>query len=320
MSNKKETLVEKEKQRQDLGFGTQATSNDARLINSDGEFNVVKVGQSFGSRLNLYHRLITMHWAQLGALIILFYFVLNLCFAVIYYAIGVENLRGAQDNSGLTAFWDAFFFSSQTLTTVGYGKISPTGYLTNTVAGIEALLGLMSFAIMTGLLYGRFSRPEPKIRFSKKALFGPYLDINALMLRIINEKNNQLLNVEANVILSRNETKAGKVIRKYYTLDLERNKVKFFPMSWTIVHPITTNSPLWGETEESLLASDSEFLVAIEGTNDTYADHTYSRKSYLYNELIWGAKFEPLLDTDGDKYTVDLNTIDKCAKAELNHE
>lgn len=318
MAKKIENLVEKEKLREDLGFGTQATSNDARLINPNGDFNVVKIGQSFESRLNLYHRLITMHWASLGGLIILFYFFLNLIFASIYYGLGIEHLHGTQQDSGLSAFWEAFFFSSQTLTTVGYGQISPAGYWASMVAAIEALLGLMSFAIMTGLLYGRFSRPSPKIRFSKKAIIGPYLDINALMLRVINEKSNQLFNVEASVILSRNEVKNKKVIRRYYALDLERSKVKFFPMSWTIVHPITKNSPLWGQTAETLAKSDSEFLIAIEGINDTYADHHYSRKSFLYDELIWGAKFEPLLNTDGDKYTVDLNTIDKCVKAELN--
>ncbi|SOE19828.1 inward rectifier potassium channel [Spirosomataceae bacterium TFI 002] len=318
MAHKKQSLVEKEKKRQDFGFGTKATSTQARLVKADGDFNVIKLGQSFEVKLNLYHRLITMHWSRFVGLIFAFYILLNFIFAVIYYAIGIEHLNGVFAQNGLTQFQEAFFFSSQTLTTVGYGQISPTGFLTSMIAAIEALLGLMSFAIMTGLLYGRFSRPTPFIKFSKKALISPYLDTNALMFRCVNERSNQLMNVSVSIILSRNEEVKGNLIRKYYTLDLEREKVKFFPMSWTIVHPITKGSPLLGQTPESLAASDSEIVVALEGTNDTLSDPIYARHSYLYSELTWGAKFQSILETEGDAYILKIQDIDKCESAILN--
>lgn len=318
MAKRNPSLVEREKERQDLGFGTKATSINARLVRKDGDFNVVKTGQSFEVRLNLYHRLITMQWYSFVGIIFAFYILLNFLFALIYLATGIENLYGAEMASGLSQFQTAFFFSSQTLTTVGYGKISPTGFVTNMVAAVESLIGLMSFAIMTGLLYGRFSRHTPFIKFSKKALISPYLDTNALMFRCANERSNQLMNVSASIILSRNEGEGEQMIRKYYTLDLEREKVKFFPMSWTVVHPITKTSPLYNETPESMAKSDSEILVALEGTNDTFADHVHARHSYLYNELTWGAKFQSILGTEDSTYTLKIQDIDKCESAKLN--
>ena len=315
---KKIDLVEKEKQREDTGFGTTATSTSARLVNNKGNFNVKKVGQSFEARVNLYHKLITMSWAKFAVISLGFYLVVNLTFGILYYLIGIENLMGVNKDHGLSDFWEAFFFSSQTLTTVGYGRVSPVGYITNIIASVEAFLGLLSFSILTGLLYGRFSKPIPRIRYSEKAIIAPYLDINGLMVRLANEKSNQLINVEASVIFSRNETVDGFIKRKYYGLDLERSKVKFFAMSWTLVHPITEKSVLFGETMESLQASDAEILVAIEGTNDTFADPIYSRRSFLYNEIEIGKKFLPMTVPQEDYYLLDLNKLSDREDAVLN--
>lgn len=317
----KESRVEQEKKRNDAGFGTNATSNRARLIRPDGSFNVKRKGQSFSAWLNIYHRLTTMNAFAFTAVIVITYFLVNLLFALIYYAIGTEYLNGFEvQEKFLSPFWVAFFFSIQTSTTVGYGHISPLGGLTNTVASLEALLGLMMFAIITGLLYGRFSRPSPKILFSKNILISPYLDINGLMFRLINERNSHLINVKANVVLSRNEiTETGTVTRKYYTLPLERNELMFFSTSWTIVHPITEDSPLYRETEGSLVASDTEIVIAIEGVNDMYADPVHVRMSYLYNEFLWGNKFSGVLSDDDTTYVVDLNKIDDMTNASLNY-
>ncbi|MBK9511304.1 MAG: hypothetical protein IPO04_18545 [Cytophagaceae bacterium] len=205
------------------------------------------------------------------------------------------------------------------MTTVGYGRVSPVGYITNIIASVEAFLGLLSFSILTGLLYGRFSRPVPRILYSEKAIIAPYLDINGLMVRMANEKSNQLINVEASMIFSRNEIENGMVKRKYYGLDLERSKVKFFAMSWTLVHPITEKSVLFGETPESLKASDAEILVSVEGTNDTFADYIHSRKSYLFDEIEMGRKFKPmLLESTGDTYLLDLTKLSDTSEIELN--
>ncbi len=303
------TKVEQEKNREDSGFGSSAINENARLIKKDGTFNVKKLNQPLDARLNLYHRLVAMHWLKLGALILAFYFLLNLFFAAIYYAIGVEHLIGNDTDSGMDAFSEAFFFSSQTLTTVGYGKISPQGYLTSFVAGLEALAGLMTFAIITGLLYGRFSRPNPSIRHSENALISPYLDITGFMFRMANDRTNQLMDVEVTVMFTRNEEEEGHLKRKYYTLPLERHRIKYLATSWTVVHPITKDSVLYGETPESLQASDGEFLISVKGVNDTMIDPVHSLKSYLYSELIWGAKFDPILNVEGEEYTLDLAQI-----------
>ncbi len=232
--------------------------------------------------------------------------------------IGVEHLLGVEAADPLTDFWEAFFFSSQTLTTVGYGRISPEGYLTSFIAALEALIGLMIFAIMTGLLYGRFSRPNPKVIYSSKAIISPYLDINGLMFRIANEKSNQLMNVKVSVILSRNEMSNGNLIRRYHSLETERSTVLFLPTAWTVVHPITKESVLYGQTLEQLQKCDAEIIVNLEGVNDTMTDPIHTRKSYLYNEILWGAKFQGMLEPVGQEYVLDLSKIDSAKEIALN--
>jgi inward rectifier potassium channel len=315
---KRINLVERERQREDTGFGTNTISTNARLVNQEGNFNVKKIGQSFEAQMNIFHRMITMPWAKFYLVILAFYITVNLIFGLVYYYIGIEYLLGVDTKHGLSEFWEAFYFSSQTLTTVGYGRVSPVGHLVNFIAAIEALIGLMSFAIMTGLLYGRFSRPVPRVLYSDKAIISPYLDINGLMIRIANEKSNQIINAEANLIFSRNETIDGQIKRKYYNLPLERSKVKFFATSWTIVHPITEESVLLGETLESLKESDAEILMTFEGTNDTFADPIHSRRSYLYNEIELGKKFTPMLESVGDSYVLDLEKLSDKVEAALN--
>lgn len=315
-----ESLVEKEQKRQDLGFGTKVTDTQTRMIRPTGEFNVKRIGQPYSAWLNSYHRLITMHWAAFISVIFFCYFVVNLAFAFAYFGVGIENLDGINMTSQkLSPFWSAFFFSSQTLTTVGYGHISPSGALTNSLAAIEALLGLMMFAIITGLLYGRFAKPRPQISFSEKAAISPYFDINGLMFRMVNLKSNQLINLKVEIIFSRNEQTDTGISRKYYGLELERSTVKFFPMSWTVVHPITEESPMYGETPESLAASDAEILISVEGTNDTYADPIHVRKSYMYDELAWGVKFTTMMSNNHHEYVIDLSKVGDYEPTPLNN-
>ena len=190
---------------------------------------------------------------------------------------------------------DAFFFSSQTLTTVGYGRIAPVGMGASSVAAIESLLGLMLFALATGLLYGRFSRPVARILYSEKAVVAPYLDITGFMFRVVNERANQLIDIQVEVIMAYLETQPnGKVIRKYEALSLERSKVNFFPTNWTIVHAITEDSPMFGMSQEKLLEQDTEFLILIKATEDTFNQTVHSRSSYHIREIVFGAKFAPM--------------------------
>lgn len=307
-------LVELEKQKEDAGFGSRATSPDLRLVNENGDFNVKKIGQSFYAKANIFHRLITMSLPKLAVIIFLFYVISNLFFACIYYSIGIENLQGIDNKHGISDFWEAFFFSSQTLTTLGYGRVSPTGYMANIVSSIEALLGLLLFSITTGILYGRFSKPTPKVLYSKNLLIAPYLDIKGLMIRLVNEKSNQLINVDATIIFSKNIVENGETKRTFKTLKLERSFVKYFSMSWTIVHPITEDSPIFNETAESLAASNAQFLISIDGINDTFADAINSRKSYMHHELLWDYKFISIIEPQKDYYQIDLSKLDMVEK------
>lgn len=313
-------LVQQEVQRQDLGFGTRINDSYGRLINKDGSFNITRVNESFWDRLNLYNRLITMGWVQFLGWILLFYLVENVMFAGIYVLAGAENLVGADDAVFHGSFWKAFFFSAQTLTTVGYGHIAPNSFLTSAIAAFESMLGLLAFALATGLLYGRFSRPVAHIRFSKRAVFAPYLDVNGWMFRIINARANQLIDVQVEVSLSRLETKPdGTPYRRYYGLNLERSKVNFFPTNWTLVHPITTESPLYGCTPEDLAETDAEFLILLRAMDDTFSQVVHSRYSYRHDEVQWGQKFRPMFDgSQAGLVTVDLEGLDNTDPAQLN--
>lgn len=319
------TLVEQEEKREDLGFGTKINDASSRLVNKDGSFNVVRAHQGFWNHVNLYHTLITMRWIKFLALVLTFYISSNTLFATLYGLLGYENLTGLDrvtPNTPLGRFMGAFFFSSQTLTTVGYGHISPMGYWTSGLAAIESMFGLLLFAMATGLLYGRFSRPVANIRYSVNSIFAPYLDINGWMFRIINERTNQLLDVEVEVSLSRLEKKPdGMLYRRYYPLKLERSKVSFFPANWTLVHPITDDSPLYGCTAEQLAESDTEFLILLRGIEDTFNQPVHSRYSYRYDEIRWGQKFKPMFSPtsrESRATLVDLDQLDETTPADLN--
>lgn len=318
--NKESNLVEQEVGRDDIGFGTKLTDSESRLVNQDGTFNVIRVNSTLWDRLNIYNRLITMGWVQFFSWLLVFYLTANTIFAGVYMLSGAETLKAAEEKELYGPFWKCFFFSSQTLTTVGYGHISPVSFLTSAIAAFESMMGLLAFALATGLLYGRFSRPMAHIRFSKQAVFAPYLDVNGLMFRIINTRSNQLINLEVSVSMSRVEAKPdGTPFRKYYALNLERNKVAFFPVNWTIVHPITEQSPLYGCTPDDLEQSDAEFLVTVQALDDTFIQNVYTRFSYRFNEVKWGHKFRPMFDgSQQSPIRLDLDKLDETEEVPLN--
>ena len=322
-NSRKDKLFEAEQKRRDLGFGTQINDPDTRLLNRDGSFNVRRDGGSFWSRLNLFHRLISCSWGRFLWLIVAFYVTLNFIFAGIYELVGVENLQGSDLSSPGNRFMDAFFFSSQTLTTVGYGRIAPVGMWASSVAAVESLIGLMLFALATGLLYGRFSRPIARIIYSDKAVIAPYLDITGFMFRIVNERANQLIDIQVELVMASLERQPnGNAIRQYKGLNLERNKVNFFPTNWTIVHAITEDSPMFGISQEQLVEQDTEFLILIRATEDTFNQTVHSRSSYHIKETVFGAKFSPMFsDKEGSGIVVlDLSKISDIHDAPLVSE
>ena len=318
----KSQLLEKEEQRRDLGFGTRITNASGRLVNRDGSFNVKRVNGSFWAWADPFYRLTIMSWPKFFGLIFLVYIVLNCLFSLLYIIIGMQHLSGVNTTDPTELFWEAFFFSAQTLTTVGYGRVAPVGHLISAVSALEALVGLLVIALATGLMYGRFSRAIPKVRFSRNAVLAPYLDVNAWMFRMINERLEELIDVKTEVTLSRLETLPnGNRTRKYYGLQLERNQINLFPLSWTLVHPITEDSPLYGATEASFAESDTEFLIFVRGIQEAFTQPVTFRNSYRYEEVVWGAKFDPMFDSSQTRDGVldlDIQKVNDYNAAELN--
>ena len=289
-----------------------------RAINKDGSFNV----HHKGSRLkdhSFYQFLITIPWIQFHIVVLITYIVLNSLFAGLYLFAGIENLQGANASSPSEAFLSAFFFSIHTFTTVGYGTIAPRGLSVNIIAALEAITGLMSLALATGLLFGRFSKPSANIGFSSNAIIAPYQGMISLQFRIVNRRKNNLLEMEANVLLMTVDKSKATPIRKYFQLPLERQSVYFFPLPWTIVHPIDKASPLHNKTLEDLAKVHAEILILIKGFDETFGQIVHARYSYRFDEIIWGAKFNTAfsIDANGD-VILHLDDINKMERVELS--
>jgi inward rectifier potassium channel len=252
-----------------------------------------------------------MSWGRFWLIILSGYLVTNLFFATIYVLIGTDSLYGGDSLNGVGRFLDAFFFSAQTISTVGYGHISPKGVVANSVAAIESMLGLLAFALATGLLYGRFSRPSAKIVYSNQMLVSPYQETGkGLMFRISNLRRNVLIDLDVEVIFSYNEMMGDKPVRKFFPLELERNKVSILTLNWTIVHPLDENSPLADITPDDLEKAQASFSVLLKAFDDTFSQTVHSRTSYQYSDMVWGAKFIQMFDRDNDgRIVLDMSKI-----------
>jgi inward rectifier potassium channel len=295
----------------DFGFTNTFSEKSKRIINKDGSFNVIRIGE----KKSLFHILVTMSWPRFALVIISFYIVFNILFACLYLLVDINGIGVTADYQVHNRFLIASFFSAQTLTTVGYGTLYPLTGTISTLAATEALFGLMSFAIFTGLMYGRFSRPSHSIRFSKNMLYLPYKQGAALMFRIANERNYDLTEVEARLLMSVVVTDNGKESRKYQILEVENSRVQYFPLNWTIVHYIDEKSPLFGLTKEDFVTSQVEWLVMIKGYNLTATQQVHARSSYTLNELVWNARFKIPYQIREDGIT--LFELDKIDEYEL---
>jgi inward rectifier potassium channel len=298
----------------DPGLTQQYAGNLRRTINKDGSFNVYRRGGRW-SQKHFYLSLINMRWRVFLPLVIVAYVVMNTLFASIYMLLGVENLQGVSAVGSGNNFLGAFFFSAETLTTVGYGHIAPQGVLTTTVAVFEGMVGVLSFALATGLLYGRVSRPSARILFSGEALIAPYQQGQALMFRVANQRSNILMDLEATVILMMVQASGSGLKREFRELPLERTHVHFFPLTWTIVHPITEASPLYDKTAEDLERGQAEVLILIKAFDDTFSQVVHARHSYRHEEFVWNSKFLPAfaVDKHGDMvlHLDHLNNIER---------
>jgi inward rectifier potassium channel len=280
-----------------------------RTINKDGTFNVHRKGLRLRD-FNPYLYLIDTSWPRFLLIILIGFLLINTVFALAYVLVGFQHLHAS--DSGLSPVASAFFFSVHTLTTVGYGDIYPVGFVANLVSALEAATGLLLFAIATGLMYGRFSKPTARIVFSKSMVITPYQDGKAVQFRIANGRKNTLLEIEAKVLFMTVRNKDGELKRDYFDLPLERPKVYFLPLTWTIVHPIDSDSPLYGKTAEDLARLEAEFLILIKAFDNTFSQNVNARNSYRHDEIVWGAKFTPVfrVDPQGD-LVLDIDRIDE---------
>ena len=293
----------------DPGFTEKYRGGLSRIINPSGEFNVRRRGTTWRD-IHPYLFMINASFPVFAALIFGGFVIANVVFALIYVKIGVQHLQGADTSTALSRFLSAFFFSAQTFTTVGYGRISPDGVLTSLVASLQALLGLMALAIGTGLLFGRFSRPAARLAFSQQMVVAPYQSGTSLQFRVANRRSNNLMEVEARVLLSTVEPSDQGPTRKYQSLTLERTVVQFLPLSWTIVHPIDESSPLWGQEPKDLAHHQAEFLITIKAFDDTFFQTVHVRHSYRHEDVAWGARFVPAFEPDAQgEMVLDLRKL-----------
>jgi inward rectifier potassium channel len=294
----------------DPGLTQQYTGPLLRAINKDGSFNVRRRGvHSLAG--SFYQHLVGLSWPRFLGLVALTYLVVNVIFAALYLALGPGSLRSVDVNMGLGEFGRAFFFSVHTLTTVGYGDVYPLGLPANIVAAIEAGLGLMGFALATGLLFARFSRPNAQLVFSNQMVVAPYGDGYSLQFRVANRRHNVLTDVQADMMLMTVEQDPqGKLRRNFVELKLEREKIFFLALTWTIVHPIDAISPLAGKSAADLERLQAEVLILIRGYDDSFTQVVNTRYSYRWEEIEWSARFLPAFDVaPGGHLLLDLERV-----------
>lgn len=301
----------------DTGFSTTGNINGGRFINRDGTFNLRKTGWPFWRRYSIYYRMISIPIWQFIAIIFIFYICINLLFTLVYIFIGAGGLTGMIAQDGWKMFKEIYFFSTQTFTTVGYGRVNPIGDAASVVAAIEALTGFLSFAIATGLIYGRFARPKAHLAFSDDAVIVPYRDRTALMFRFVCYKEHHALtDVTVQVNLAMLIQENGQANYKYYDLLLERSKIESLPMNWTVVHPIDEQSPLIGFSADDLKAADAELYVLVRGFNDVYSSTVLQRTSYTFDEIKINHRFTPMYKETENGTILELHKLNKFVAQE----
>ncbi len=301
------------------GFGSNLASYGGRFVNKNGRPNVEKKNIGFWERTSWYHTLLDLPLRKFLALILLLYIVINFIFASIYYAVGIEHLSGLDASNPFQQFVEAYFFSAQTFTTVGYGRINPVGFITSAISAIEALVGLLSFALATGLFYGRFSKPEAYLRYSNNAIVAPFKNGLALMMRVAPYKNTTLTDAEVKVTVGLFIEEAGKTKTQFFNAALEYSAVNSLTVSWTIVHPIDEQSPFYTFTADDFGKAKGEIIVFIKAFDDMFSNQVVSRTSYIFNEIIVGANFEPMYyrSEDNNKTILDLDKLSSYNKIDI---
>ena len=287
----------------DPGFGHNSQKNIRGMINKDGSSNVIHINKKFTVD-DLYTFFIELSWYQFFLCVFVGYILLNIFFGFIYVAIGIDQITPSTDNF-IDDWLNGFFFSAQTLTTVGYGGIAPKGITANIIAAFEAMVGLISFSFITGLLYGRFSKPKASILFSENFIYRDFKKGKALMFRLMNSRKTIMIEPEISVTLSINEkNKDGSYSRNYYRLKLERDKIMYLPTIWTIVHEIDTDSPLEKYSQKEIQNLDAKLYIILKYHEESFGQIVYQATSYDFSDLIMNVKYHPSSQFNNEGYTV----------------
>jgi len=304
---------------QTTGFGERGTQSGGRFFHKSGKPNVIRKGNKFFDQFSWYHTMISMPRWKFWLWLLIPYIIVNAFFASIYYAIGVQHLDGIIKGSPGHNYIEAFFFSFQTFTTVGYGHVSPSGILTSSVAAFESFLGVLTLALAAGLFYGRFSSPKSFLRFSDIALIAPYKDGIGLMFRTVPFKNNHLVDAEVKLLMAMKTKQNGEEKNEFYTLNVEFSKINALVLNWTIVHHINESSPIYGMSLSELKEAQAEVLVYLKAYDEGFANTVVARTSYIVDEIIEGGKFKPMYEraSTGDTTVLHINKLNDYEKVRL---
>lgn len=302
----------------DLGFGSVvAQAVRGRFLRRDGRPNSKKYGLGAQRLARFYLASLDASWTafflwMMGGLLLL-----NGCFALAYVALGSGALHGVDDMGIADPFLQAFSFSVGVFTTTGTGTMHAYGADANWLVSLESFVGPITLVIVFGLLIARLTRPRMRIGFSESAIIAPYQGGRALMFRIVNLQPGELSDVQARVNLARFEDSGGTRVRTFHGLALERNSVEMFTLHWTIVHPITADSPLAGMTPESLADSQAEFLIFINALEETFSTRVSTRASYLWDEVRWDVKFASIFANGPDGViAIDVERLSRTERLE----
>jgi inward rectifier potassium channel len=269
------------------------TKMGSRILNRGKRpsLNVIRLGRDRSFGRDMYHFLLTIPWVWFIGLLCLGYIALNAGFALLFLIDG-DGLKNAIPDS----FLDAFFFSVQTMATIGYGSIYPNSFYANVIVVVEALVGLILVAMATGLMFARFARPTSRILFSQVAVISKHNGIPTLMFRTANERQNIILEAKLWAVMLRDEISTeGSVMRRFHDLKLTRSQTPIFSLSWMAMHIIDETSPLYGCTSQTLEEIDAEIIVTLTGTDETFAQTIHARQSFISDEILWDMKFVDIL-------------------------
>jgi inward rectifier potassium channel len=300
----------------DLGFGrVVAQQVRGRFLTHEGVPTSRKYGLGAQRTARFYLSALNVPWPAFFAWLVGGLLLVNGCFALAYVALGDGALQGTQGMELQDPFQRALTFSVGVFTTVGTGSMYAVGSTAHWLFMLESLTGPITLVAVAGLMIARLTRPRMRIRFSESAIVAPYEQGRGLMFRIVNAQPSELSDVQVRVNLVMFEEVDGRRERIFHQLALERPSVEFFTLHWTVVHPITADSPMRGMTPDSFREAEAELLVLVNAHEETFSTRVTTRGSYLWDEVRWDVKFASVFAsaTDG-VLAIDVDRLDRTER------